>query len=170
MLSTSVASSVRVASRRATSSRSFWCVSACSCAAVASAAAMAARAVSSAWATTAAASASLSRLVWSTNFWASRSVRCSVSSESVGSASAAAAATRHGLFALDRRRRRRPLLALELGDALAGLAQPLVQLPDVVLEPLGLLGRLVQVLIDLVDVVALQPEAELDGAKRVEDR
>jgi hypothetical protein len=31
------------------------------------------------------------------------------------------------------------------------------------------LGRLVQVLIDLVDVVALQPEAELHGAKRVED-
>ena len=82
MLSTSVASSVRVASSRVTSSRSFWCVSACSCAAVASAAAMAARAVSSACATTTAASASLSRFVWSTNFCARMRVRCSVSSES----------------------------------------------------------------------------------------
>jgi hypothetical protein len=41
--------------------------SACICAAVASAAAMDERAVSSAWEMIAAASASLSRLVWSTN-------------------------------------------------------------------------------------------------------
>src|SRR5580704_2472437 len=92
MLSTSVASSVRVDSNRETSSRNFWCVSACSCTAVASAAAMAARADSSACATTAAASASLSRFVWSTNFWASRSVRWSVSSDSAAASAEAAAA------------------------------------------------------------------------------
>ena len=162
MLSTSAANSVRVASSRVTSSRSFRCASVWSCAAVASAAAMAARADSSACATTAAASASLSRLVWSTNFWASNSVRWSVSSES-------AAASEARLLTLGDHRRG-TLLPLQLGDALAGLAQPFVQLTDVLLQPLGLLGRLVQVLIDLVDVVALQTEAELDGAERVEDR
>ncbi len=165
MLSTSVANSVRVASSRVTSSRSFWCVSACSCAAVASAAAMAARAVSSACATTSAASASLSRLVWSTNFCARSSVRCSVSSVSAASAGGG----RRGRLALGRHRGG-PLVALELGDPLARLTQPLVQLPDVLLEPLGLLGRLVQVLIDLIDVVPLQTEAELDRAQGVEDR
>ena len=72
------------------------------------------------------------------------------------------------LFAVGRGRRR-PLLAFELRDALTGLAQPLVQLADVVLEGFGFLGRLVQVLIDLVDVVALQPQAEFHGAERVED-
>ena len=116
-----------------------------------------------------AASASLSRFVWSTNFWASRSVRCSVSSESAAASADAAAAAATHLFAVGGHRRG-ALLPLELGDAFARLAQPLVQLPDVFLERLGFLGRLVQVLIDLVDVVALQPEAKLHGAKRVENR
>ena len=140
--------------------------SACSCAAFASASAMAARAVSSAWATIAAASASLSRLVWSTNFWASSSVRWSVSSDrAAASAGAAAAASSPSAASAGRG----ALLPLELGDALARLAEPLVELAHVLLERLGLLGRLVQVLIDLVDVVALQPEAELHGAEGVED-
>ena len=65
-------------------------------------------------------------------------------------------------------RRRRPLLAFELRDPLAGLAQTLVELAHVLLERLGLLGGLVEVLVDLVDVVALEAEPELDGAQRVE--
>ena len=126
---------------------------------------MAARAVSSAWAMTVAASASLSRLVWSTNFWASKSVRCSVSSESA----AASAGRGGGCLVSFGDRRCGALVALELRDALAGLTQPLVQLADVLLEGFGLLRRLVQVLIDLIDVVALQPKAELHGAECVED-
>jgi hypothetical protein len=39
----------------------------------------------------------------------------------------------------------------------------------VLLERFGLLGRPIEILVDLVDVVALEPETELDGAKRVED-
>ena len=166
MLSTSAANSVRVDSSRVTSSRSFWCASVWSCAAVASAAAMAARADSSACAMTAAASASLSRLVWSTNFWASSRVRWSVSSESAAASAEAAAAAGSPSAATGAG----TLFPLQLRDALAGLAQPFVQLSDVLLQSLGFLGRLVQVLIDLVDVVALQTEAELDGAERVEDR
>jgi len=38
----------------------------------------------------------------------------------------------------------------------------------VLLERLGLLGRLVEVLIDLVDVVPLETEPELDGPQGVE--
>ena len=73
----------------------------------------------------------------------------------------------------DRRHRLRivrlaPLLCLELADPVAGLAQTLVQLPNVLLQCLGLLGRLVEVLIDLIDVVTLEPESKLDRAQRVE--
>ena len=64
---------------------------------------------------------------------------------------------------------RSTLVPLELRNPLARLAEPLVQLADVLLEPLGLLGSLVQVLIHLVDVVALQAETELHGAKGVEN-
>ena len=54
-------------------------------------------------------------------------------------------------------------------DAIARLAQAVIELAEILLQRFGLLGGPIEVLVDLVDVVALDPEAELDGAQRVED-
>ena len=74
-----------------------------------------------------------------------------------------------------RGRRRRGLglgrqLGLELGDGLGRLAQALVALAELLLETLGLHGGLLEVLVDVVAVVALQGLAELHGAEGVECR
>ena len=58
---------------------------------------------------------------------------------------------------------------LQLDDPLARLAQPLIQLAEVLLKGFRLLGGPVQVLVDLVDVVALEAEPKFNGAKGVED-
>ena len=70
----------------------------------------------------------------------------------------------HGL-----RHRRLAALGLQLGDALRGLAHALVGLAHLLLEGLRLDGGLLQVLVDLVDVVPLQPEPELDRPQGLED-
>ena len=59
---------------------------------------------------------------------------------------------------------------LQLGDALGGLAQPLAALAELLLQPLGFDGRLFEVLVDVVPVVALEGLTELDGPKRIERR
>ena len=51
---------------------------------------------------------------------------------------------------------------LELGDALGRLAEPLTALAELLLKTLGLDGRLFEVLVDVVPVVALQGLPELD--------
>jgi len=58
---------------------------------------------------------------------------------------------------------------LQLDDAVARLAQPVIELAEILLQRFGLLGRPIEILVDLVDVVALDPETELDGAQRIED-
>ena len=58
---------------------------------------------------------------------------------------------------------------LQRHDAIARLAQAVVELAEILLQRFGLLGRPIEILVDLVDVVALDPETELDGAQRVED-
>ena len=72
------------------------------------------------------------------------------------------------------RRGRRSRLLLELGlelrDALGGLAQPFAALAELLLEPLGLHGGFLEVLVDVVPVVPLQGLAELDGTERIEGR
>ena len=119
------------------------------------------RAWASASAITRAASASASALVSSTNFWARSRVRCRVSSATAGSAGAGAG--RRGL-GLGRQ------LGLELGDGLGRLAQALGVLAQLLLQAFGLDGGLLQVLVDVVAVVALQGLPELHGAERVECR
>ena len=58
---------------------------------------------------------------------------------------------------------------LQHGDAIARLAQAVVELAEILLQGFGLLGRPVEILVDLIDVVPLDPETELDGAQCVED-
>ena len=62
-----------------------------------------------------------------------------------------------------------PDILLQLHDSVACLAEALVQLTVGLLKSLRLLGGTVEVLVDLVDVVALEPEAELNRAERVEN-
>jgi hypothetical protein len=54
-------------------------------------------------------------------------------------------------------------------DAIARLAQAVIELTEILLQRFGLLGRPIEILVDLVDVVPLDPETELDGTQGVED-
>ena len=108
---------------------------------------------------TARACASASAWVWSTNFWASSSVRCKVSSLTAG----AAAAVRLLSCALLQH-------ALELGDALGRLPESLPRLAHLFLQRLGVHRDTLEVLVDVVDVIAAKSLAEFDGAQAVEAR
>ena len=60
-------------------------------------------------------------------------------------------------------------LRLWLQAAKCGLAQTLRHLAELLLEHVRLNGHLLQVVIDLVDVVAAKAKAKLDGAEGLKD-
>ena len=65
---------------------------------------------------------------------------------------------------------RRFELGLELGDALGRLTQPFTALAELLLQPFGFDGGLLQVLVDVVPVVSLEGLTKLDGTERIEGR
>ena len=56
---------------------------------------------------------------------------------------------------------------LQLGDALGRLPEALAALAELLLEPLGLDGGLLEILVDIVPVISLEGLSELDGPKGV---